>query len=172
VGGGFIYPEAERRWNLVKDIDVISDVAEAAGSFGLVGSDKVQERGTEGLLAEAVCSVGGLRFAVLSRPDAAGTTAAKLRAGEPLVLGTSYPVIMQGVLGDAAKLGLVRAGSVESLPWRFFWLDGVFEAVSSGDSARDNELVVVVDNLASVDLMLLCQATAAAGLPANPMSKV
>jgi ATP phosphoribosyltransferase len=83
---------------------------------------------------------------------------AKLAQGERLRVGTSYPILTRSVFGSQASIEVQRGGSIESLPGRFPWLDGVVEIVRSGDSATTNGLSVVEDDLYQVHLLGLARS--------------
>ena len=150
--GNFIWANSDFQMSVVKDKDVLSDVRETRG-IGFVGSDVTSEIDAQGLQTKAICVVSGLRYALLAKPDSADATRRKFVTGEPLVIGTSYPIMAAELLGEATIIGKLRHGSIEGLPWRFPWLDAIFELVRSGDSAVANGLSVVADDLATVSLM-------------------
>jgi ATP phosphoribosyltransferase len=129
------------------------------GNVGFVGSDVVDGVGLSGVSAEWLRPVAGCRLALLALPDKAVNAGDKLSAGEGIRVGTSYPVLVERILGEQAVIEVQRSGSVESLPGRFPWLDGVVELVRSGESAAANGLVIVEDNLYTVGLMGLQKRT-------------
>lgn len=132
------------------------DVLSAGLAYGYCGSDVWEETGSgelPGLAAEPVLSLDGLRFALACLPEKRNNVRAKLRSGEPLLFGTSYPATLRRVMGDVALSPFLRAGAIEGLPARFPEIDGIFEIVKSGDSLIANGLVVAVDNLEVIKLM-------------------
>ena len=117
------------------------------GSIGLVGSDVVGEYYEDDPRIkvdelEPVRNENGdeLRFAVLAAPTAEPTMKRYV---------TSYPNTARRVLGTNINL-TIAGGSIESEVVDL----GIagFELVQTGNSVRDNDLIIKSDNLARVSL--------------------
>ena len=148
----FIWADEVPKVFAVKDKDVPTDVLEY-GNYGFAGSDVIDEYGQNSLVVEKLAVVPNCRLALLTTTDKRADVQAKLDQGECLSVGTSYPTLTRSVLGPQASIDIQRSGSIESLPGRFPWLDGVVEIVRSGDSAAMNGLSVVADDLYQVTLL-------------------
>jgi ATP phosphoribosyltransferase len=131
-------------------------------SFGLIGSDYIDETGYN-VSTETALPIVRLRFALATSETKKDRTIAKIKSGEPLTIGTSYP---NTAIREMANIGLVglfgprsiQPGGIESLPQEYSEIDAIFELVRSGNSIRNNELVILQDNIKSVDLMLVTKA--------------
>lgn len=128
---------------------VIESVLNRQGSIGLVGSDVVGEYYEDDPRIkvdelEPVRNENGdeLRFAVLA-PDNELTSDRYV---------TSYPNTARRVLGTNINL-TIAGGSIESEVVDL----GIagFELVQTGNSVRDNDLIIKSDNLARVSLCLV-----------------
>ncbi len=128
-------------------------------SFGFVGSDLLEE--TEyNVSTELLFPVQNLRFAIATLPTKQDRYESKVRNNEPLVIATSYPNTAQREMG---KVGIltefnersVQQGGIEALPKEYPEVDAIFDLVRSGDTIRDNGLVIIEDDIRSVNLMLV-----------------
>ncbi len=131
----------------------------ANDAFALVGSDTFNEYQPQNIDAEVLEPIVGLRFALAATTENAGSIAKRIAVGDQLRIGTSYPRTAANVLGMAGvALSMdemtIVSGGVESLPWQpELGVDAVFELVQSGVSLRQNGLVIVADDLQSVELL-------------------
>ena len=134
------------------------------GSMALLGADVISEQGAGALAVEALEPIQNpagqpLRFALMARADRLAQVKAKIKANEPLSMGTAYPVTMAREMqalniAMACNNGDVVAGKVEKMLYeQERGLDAIFEQVQSGDSARAMGLTVLIDYLAPVDLV-------------------
>lgn len=129
------------------------------GTELLVGSDAVGEVDLQGATTEKLEPVPGLRFALAVIAARAMTIESKIRAGEPMCIGTSYPQTALRVLGDVGVNAFVTErslakGGVEALPWQpELGVDAIVDLVQTGESLRQNGLVIIRDELETVDLL-------------------
>ena len=163
-GGRFIWRENEMTYYLKRDAEVVTEVnVSGLGTFGLAGSDAVGEDPIRTFAAEDLMPIRNssgqpLRFALATRNRAVDIARLKQKVtdGEPLCIATSYPVTLRKELqatGLALGATIVRQGGIEALLWQYEQeIDAIFELVQSGNSIRDNELVVVQDNIKPVML--------------------
>jgi len=132
-------------------------------SFGLVGSDLMDET-DYALMSESVCVVSNLRFALATSLDKSERTLSKIRYNEPITIGTSYPNTAMREMGKIGMIGQmnsrsVQPGGIEALPQEYPEIDAIFDLVRSGDTVRDNNLVIIEDDIRSVNLMLVRRDT-------------
>lgn len=136
---------------------MLASVLRNGASFGLLGTDVLEEAGFDGGVTkyEQIRNFKGdaLRFGIIARPDA--ELSLKLARGEPISIVTSYPNIATEVL---SKLGISLAdidvvdGGVEAEVFERRDIDAAFELILSGDSVRSNLLTIVADDLRTVEL--------------------
>ncbi len=125
---------------------VVESVLGNDTSFGLVGSDVVEEwfYDEPNLDVEEIAPMtnrrgDALRFAIIASEDGAQSNQ----------YVTSYPMIAKRILGEDVEL-IEAGGSIEA-EVQDLRVPG-FELVQSGDSVQANNLVIVADNLARVSL--------------------
>ncbi len=97
----------------------------------------------------------GLRVALLAPSVRATQVQEKLASGETLQVATSYPRAAKrssGALGCAVRVMATLGGSVEAAPKVYPDIDGVVDIVKSGETARQNCLIVARDDLQPVTL--------------------
>lgn len=103
--------------------------------------------------------VTGLRFALAGIAERAVAIERKLGAGEPLCIGTSYPRTALRTLGSIGANAYVTEkslarGGVEALPWQpELGVEAIVDLVQTGNSIRQNGLVILRDELEVVDLL-------------------
>jgi ATP phosphoribosyltransferase len=144
-----------------RDKDIPSMLASGVmgQAAGLVGSDVVMEQAPdygERLAAEPLLALNGLRFALIARADKAAQTAAKLRAGEPVVVATSYPRLT-GLIAQRRRMslqvGAIIGGQIEQLVNDLpDLLDGGIDIVQTGRTLRLRNQRIVADNLFQIAL--------------------
>lgn len=141
---------------LQRDKDIPA-IVNGLGGVGLMGSDAwlLQDGWLKGRLqAVPLLELPDVRFAVCSPSGKAAEVSRKMRRQEPLYLATTYPGLAKQSLGMATRL-MVSGGGLEALPTLFPQLDGTFDLVESGLSAKENNLEIVADNVAPVNLQLI-----------------
>lgn len=122
-----------------------------------MGSDTYGELSDEaqnGLVYRAVADTR-LRIGLLAASSQVESVQNKLAAGETLNVATSYPRAAKrssGALGCAVRIVATLSGSVEAAPTVYPGVDGVIEIVDSGDTAKQNDLMSVRDNLEAVTI--------------------
>jgi hypothetical protein len=79
----------------------------------------------------------GVRFALAALSDRAAAV---------------YPALARQALGPETTVMSLTEGGLEALPKLFPDLDGTFDLVESGQTAIDNDLVIIEDNLVPVTL--------------------
>jgi ATP phosphoribosyltransferase len=94
----------------------------------------------------------GVRFALATLSGRAANVRSKRRAGEPLSVAAVYPALARQALGMETNVMSLTEGGLEALPKLFPDLDGTFDLVESGQTAIDNDLVIIEDNLVTVTL--------------------
>lgn len=108
---------------------------------------------------EVLEPVAGLRFALASVASQVMAIEAKLQWGEPICIGTSYPRQALRALGQIGANAYVTersmaTGGVEAMPWQpELGVDAIVDLVQTGNSLRQNGLIVIRDELISVDLL-------------------
>lgn len=157
-GGSFIYPGSPSVY-IKRGCQVIRSVQRNPNSFGLVGSDTLNEIGFLGQ-REAIGPVENadgrdLRFGLIAKRMRPYT--------QELPIVTSYPETARRVLGALGlSIGSLEyvAGCVEAEVGERDLIG--FELIQSGESVRDNGLVILEDNLDRVDLVKISNTNASA----------
>jgi ATP phosphoribosyltransferase len=127
-----------------------------------MGSDAwlTQEPGLQARLNSTPLFVlDGVRFALTVLAERASTVRSKRQAGEPLTVAAVYPDLARQALGSNTNILSLTNGGLEALPKLFPELDGTFDLVESGQTALDNDLVIIEDNLVPVTLDAVWSAT-------------
>jgi ATP phosphoribosyltransferase len=94
----------------------------------------------------------GVRFALAALASRAPGVRSKRLAGEPLTVAAVYPDLARQALGSDTNVVSLTNGGLEALPKLFPELDGTFDLVESGQTAFDNDLMIIEDNLVPVTL--------------------
>lgn len=142
----------QRFWWL-KD-KIITEAVWEDGGVGLVGADVTEEQEVMGLTGEAVASINGLRYVLAGRPETRERFWTKLKYGELPLIGTTYPNATRMFFRGRVQIAYTP-GSTEVLPYRKPEIDAICELVQSGESLRQNGLVIFKDDIAPVNLMLV-----------------
>ena len=137
--------------------EVINSVQRNSESIGIVGSDRLDECGSQ-LKREVIEPIVNeraqiLRFALIALQS--DRVKSKLSYGEPLKLLTSYPNTAKDLLGGLAGQVVYVSGGIEAelIDRSNEDLDGAIELVQSGASVRANNLTIVEDYLRQVNLI-------------------
>lgn len=159
LGGGIIWQDGRITAYRKRGAEVLNSVVRSDDSFGLVGSDRIEEddfRGNVEKIAPVENERGEiLRFSLIARPSS--ELPAKQRSNDELTLVTSYPRIASRLFGERVTL-IVVGGSVEAEIYeRGDSVDGGFELVQSGASVTDNELTIIEDDILPVSLCKVIQ---------------
>ena len=124
------------------------------GGVGLVGSDVCAEQDMRGIIGKKVAPIEGLRYALAGKAETEDRLKAKLQNGLKPVIGTSYPVVTRALFRDQVIIKYIP-GSTEALPELLPEVDGIVDLVKSGNTLRENNLKIFIDDLARVNLMLI-----------------
>lgn len=95
----------------------------------------------------------GLRFALMTKPALAAEVCTKLDSSEPVLMGTEYPATFRKYFaGQTAPI--VWTGKCEGMIdyYESAGLLAVFGLVQSGQTVRDNELMIIEDGIEPVML--------------------
>jgi len=135
-------------------------------AFGLAGSDALNENPNPNVMTTSLMPVLNeagqpLRFALATRDTAQDMmmVRSKITNNEPLKIATSFPNTAVRELARLGIWGVVSAANIEQgcveglLAERTATVDAIFEVVQSGNSVRQNGLVVLEDNIMPVMLM-------------------
>ncbi|HSX17636.1 MAG TPA: hypothetical protein VLH86_06075 [Patescibacteria group bacterium] len=155
LAAGFIDPNNNnQRVALQRDKD-IPRLVDRLGGIGLMGSDAwlTQNPSLRARLASTPLLVlEGVRFALAALEERAPDVRRKRQSGEPLTVAAVYPALARAALGQDTVVISLTEGGLEALPKLMPELDGTFDLVESGQTADENDLVIIEDNLVPVTL--------------------
>jgi len=139
---------------LQRDRDIPALVGRVGG-FGLMGSDAwlpQKRRLRERLVRVPLVRLDGVRFALSVLKEQADQVEEKLATGKPLKVAAVYRELAREALGPDTQVIRLTEGGLEALPQLLTDIDGTFDLVESGQTASDNRLVCLRDNLVPVTL--------------------
>jgi phosphoribosyl-ATP pyrophosphohydrolase len=152
----FIAQDDSKTYVRLRDKDIPAALTRP-DRIGFIGSDTFDEltdSAQDGLVYRTIAQTG-LRVALLAPSVRATRVQEKLASGETLQVATSYPRAAKrssGALGCAIRVLATLGGSVEAAPKIYPGIDGVVDIVKTGETARQNCLVVARDDLQPVTL--------------------
>ena len=111
-------------------------------------------------------ALDGVRFALSTLDSKAEEVKDKIKRAEQLTIAATYPGLAKQVFGPKTKV-ILSGGGLEALPKLMPELDGTFDLVESGQTAKENDLIVVADNLVPVTLDLLWSKSSASLIQSN-----
>lgn len=156
-GGDFIdRTSCGQQFALQRDKD-IPPLVDRLGGIGLIGSDAwlLQDSWLRGRLeCSSLFVLDGVRFALSALQAKAGAVRKKVKQNQPLAVAATYPGLAKRTFGPQTKV-VVSGGGLEALPSLMPELDGTFDLVETGRTAKENNLVIVADNLVPVTLDLI-----------------
>jgi ATP phosphoribosyltransferase len=155
VGAVFIDSNSSNQSIALQRDKTIPILVDRLGGLGVMGSDAwlTQTKGLRARLAStSLFTLNGVRFALCAPQNRAQAVEEKLQAGQPLRVVAAYRELARQALGPGTQVLRVADGGLEALPRLFPGLDGTFDLVETGETAADNGLVIVRDNLVPVTL--------------------
>jgi phosphoribosyl-ATP pyrophosphohydrolase len=141
---------------LLRDKDIVNEVI-GSNRIGFIGSDTYDEltRDRQRSISFSEVATTGLRFALEVRNESVDSVREKIVAGETLDIVTSYPKSARrcaGAVGTSLRVIATLGGSVEAAPALYADADGIVDLVDSGETACQNGLEIIVDNLLPVSI--------------------
>ncbi len=159
TGGIFTRTCGNKQFGLRRDKDIPQILTRCRDVYalGFLGNDTYEE-----LEGDVQAKLGfrpmidtQARFALATLQPRRAEIGTRINDGEPLVVATSYPARSQRIaqrLGFSIKELVVFGGSVEASLQDDPSVDVIVDIVSSGNTLRDNNLEIVIDELGGVTL--------------------